>query len=92
MLMNADYKRIPWFVVMTGLVILTGHYIDIFNMIMPATVGERWFIGIPEISALLLFAGLFLLIVFTALTKAPLLVNGYPFRKESEEFPLLIKI
>jgi MFS family permease len=86
MLMNADYKRIPWFVVMTGLVILTGHYIDIFNMIMPATVGDRWFIGIPEISALLLFAGLFILIVFTALTKAPLLVKGYPFRKESEEF------
>ena len=49
MLMNADYKRIPWFVVMTGLVILFGHYIDIFNMIMPATVGDRWFIGIPEI-------------------------------------------
>ncbi|MDO5972454.1 quinol:cytochrome C oxidoreductase [Flavivirga aquimarina] len=86
MLMNADYKRIPWFVVMAGLVILAGHYIDIFNMIMPATVGDRWFIGIPEISSILLFAGLFIFIVFTALTKAPLLVKGYPFRKESEEF------
>lgn len=86
MLMNADYKRIPWFVVMSGLVILFGHYIDIFNMIMPATVGDRWFIGVPEISSLMLFAGLFIFIVFTALTKAPLLVKGYPFRKESEEF------
>ncbi|GAA4938120.1 quinol:cytochrome C oxidoreductase [Algibacter agarivorans] len=86
MLMNADYKRIPWFVVMAGLVILFGHYIDIFNMIMPATVGDRWFIGIPEISSVLLFAGLFIFVVFTALTKAPLLVKGYPFRKESEEF------
>ncbi len=86
MLMNADYKRIPWFVVMAGLVILFGHYIDIFNMIMPATVGDRWFIGIPEIGSILLFAGLFIFIVFTALTKAPLLVKGYPFRKESEEF------
>ncbi|SEP74964.1 quinol:cytochrome c oxidoreductase quinone-binding subunit 2 [Hyunsoonleella jejuensis] len=86
MLMNADYKRIPWFVVMTGLVILFGHYIDVFNMIMPATVGDRWFIGIPEIGSILLFAGLFIFIVFTALTKAPLLVKGYPFRKESEDF------
>ncbi|WP_092848571.1 quinol:cytochrome C oxidoreductase [Algibacter pectinivorans] len=86
MLMNADYKRMPWFVVMTGLVILFGHYIDIFNMIMPATVGDRWFIGIPEISSILLFAGLFIFVVFSALTKAPLLVKGYPFRKESEEF------
>ena len=86
MLMNADYKRIPWFVVMAGLVILFGHYIDIFNMIMPATVGDRWFIGIPEISSILLFAGLFIFVVFTALTKAPLLVKRYPFKKESEEF------
>lgn len=86
MLMNADYKRIPYFVVMAGLVILFGHYLDIFIMIMPATVGDRWFIGIPEISAVLLFAGLFIFVVFTALTKAPLLVKGYPFRKESEDF------
>ena len=86
MLMNADYKRIPWFVVMAGLVILAGHYIDVFVMIMPATVGDRWFIGIPEISAIMLFAGLFIFVVFTALTKAPLLVKRYPFIKESEEF------
>ncbi|MGJ8661441.1 MAG: quinol:cytochrome C oxidoreductase [Bacteroidota bacterium] len=86
LLMNADYKRIPWFVVMTGLVILFGHYIDIFNMIMPATVGDRWFIGIPELASIMLFAGLFIFVVFTALTKAPLLVKGYPFRKESEDF------
>ncbi|GAA4234879.1 quinol:cytochrome C oxidoreductase [Postechiella marina] len=86
MLMNADYKRIPWFVVMTGIVILFGHYIDIFNMIMPATVGDRWFIGIPEISSVLLFAGLFIFIVFTALTKAPLLSKGNPLIKESQDF------
>uniref|UniRef100_UPI00404B1D72 quinol:cytochrome C oxidoreductase n=1 Tax=Gelidibacter sp. TaxID=2018083 RepID=UPI00404B1D72 len=86
LLMNSDYKRIPWFVVMAGIVILFGHYIDIFNMIMPATVGDRWFIGIPEISSILLFAGLFLFVVFTALSKAPLLAKGNPFIKESEHF------
>lgn len=86
MLMSADYKRIPWFVVMTGLVVLLGHYIDVFNMIMPATVGDRWFIGIPEIGSILLFAGLFIFVVFTSLTKAPLLVKRYPFKKESEDF------
>ncbi len=86
LLMNADYKRIPWFVVMTGLVILAGHYIDVFNMIMPATVGDRWSIGIPEIGSVLLFAGLFIFVVFTALTKVPLLAKGNPFIKESKEF------
>ena len=86
LLMNSDYKRIPWFVVMAGIVILCGHYIDIFNMIMPATVGDRWFIGIPEIGAILLFGGLFMLVVFTSLGKYPLLAKGNPFIKESEHF------
>jgi hypothetical protein len=86
LLMNSDYKRIPWFVVMAGIVILCGHYVDIFNMIMPATVGDRWFIGIPEIGAILLFGGLFMLIVFRALGKYPLLAKGNPFIKESEHF------
>jgi hypothetical protein len=31
---------------MAGIVILAGHYIDFFNMIMPGTVGDRWFIGV----------------------------------------------
>ena len=86
LLMNSDYKRINWFVIMTGIVLLCGHYVDIFNMIMPATVGDRWFIGIPEIGSILLFGGIFLLIVFTALGKYPLLAKGNPFIKESENF------
>jgi hypothetical protein len=85
-LMNSDYKRIPWFVVMAGIIILVGHYIDVYVMIMPATVGDRWAFGIPEISSIMLFAGLFLFIVFTALTKAPLVVKRNPFLKESEHF------
>ncbi len=86
LLMNSDFKRVPWFIVLTGIVLLFGHYIDVFIMIMPATVGDRWFIGIPEISSVLLFAGLFMFIVFTALTKAPLLAKRNPFMKESEQF------
>jgi hypothetical protein len=85
-LMNSDYKRVPWFVVMAGIIILVGHYIDVYVMIMPATVGDRWAFGIPEISSIMLFAGLFIFIVFTALSKAPLLVKRNPFIKESEHF------
>jgi hypothetical protein len=64
-LINTDFKRITWILVMAGVVILLGHYVDFFNMIMPATVGDRWFIGIGEIGSLLFFLGLFILIVFT---------------------------
>jgi hypothetical protein len=86
LLMNSDFKRVNWFVVMTGLVILFGHYIDIYVMVMPATVGESWFIGIPEISSLIFFSGLFIFVVFNSIAKVPLLVKRNPFLKESEHF------
>ena len=85
-LMNSDYKRIPWFVIMAGIIILVGHYMDVYNMIMPATVGDRWGFGLPEISALALFSGLFIILIFYSLSKAPLLAKGNPFIKESENF------
>ena len=85
-LMNSDYKRIPWFIVMAGMIILVGHYMDVYNMIMPATVGDRWGFGLSEISALALFTGLFIILVFYSLSKAPLLAKGNPFIKESENF------
>jgi hypothetical protein len=85
-LMNSDYKRVPWFIVATGIIILIGHYVDIFVMIMPATVGDQWFFGITEISAVLLVLGLFIYVVFSALAKAPLLAKGNPFIHESEHF------
>ena len=86
LLMNSDYKRVNWFVVLTGIVILLGHYIDIFVMVMPGTVGKSWFIGIPEIGSMLFFLGLFILVVFTALTKAPLVLKNNPFMKESKNY------
>ncbi len=85
-LMNSDYKRVNWFVVMAGVVILLGHWLDLFMMVMPGTVGTSWFIGIPEISSVVFFLGLFIFVVFTALTKAPLLAKGSPFIKESKKF------
>ena len=85
-LMNADFKRLNWVVVMAGIIILAGHYVDFFNMIMPATVGDQWFIGVSEISSVLFFAGLFIFVVFTALTKAPLASEGNPYIEESKHF------
>lgn len=85
-LINTDFKRITWIIVMAGIVILCGHYIDFFNMIMPATVGDRWFIGVSEISSVLFFLGLFIFVVFTALTKSPLLAKRNPLIEESKHF------
>jgi hypothetical protein len=85
-LINTDFKRITWVLVMAGTVILLGHYIDFFNMIMPSTVGDQWFIGVSEISSVLFFLGLFIFVVFTALTKVPLLPKRNPYIEESKHF------
>ena len=85
-LMNSDYKRTNYFMIMAGIVIVLGHYLDIFNMIMPSAVGDQWFIGTAEIGGFLFFLGLFIYIVFTELTKAPLLAKGDPYIGESERF------
>ncbi|WP_281323227.1 quinol:cytochrome C oxidoreductase [Flavobacterium aestivum] len=85
-LINTDFKRITWVLVMAGIVILLGHYVDFFNMIMPGTVGSSWFIGVSEIASVLFFLGLFIFVVFTALTKAPLLPKRNPYIEESKHF------
>ncbi|RZJ56204.1 MAG: quinol:cytochrome C oxidoreductase, partial [Flavobacterium sp.] len=66
--------------------ILCGHYIDFFNMIMPATVGDQWFIGAAEIGSIFFFFGLFLFVVFSALSKAPLMLKRNPYIEESKHF------
>jgi hypothetical protein len=55
-------------------------------MIMPATVGDQWYIGIPEIGAVLFFAGLFIFWVFRAFTMAPLQPTRNPYIEESRQF------
>ncbi|MEC4003230.1 quinol:cytochrome C oxidoreductase [Flavobacterium sp. SUN052] len=85
-LINTDFKRIAPIIVGAGVVILCGHYIDFFNMVMPATVGDQWFIGVSEIASVLFFLGLFIFVVFTALTKAPLTPKRNPFIEESKHF------
>ena len=86
LLINSDFKSKPWFVFIGGTVILVGHYIDVFVMVMPSTVGAQWSIGVPEISAIFFFVGLFIHTTFSAFAKANPIAKGNPFLKESEHF------
>ena len=85
-LINSDFKRLNWIIVTAGIIILIGHYMDVFNMIMPSAVGDQWSFGVPELGSVMFFAGLFIYIVFDSLTKAPLEATGDPLNKESEKF------
>ncbi|NBC56833.1 MAG: quinol:cytochrome C oxidoreductase [Bacteroidetes bacterium] len=85
-LMNSDFKRINWIVVLTGVLILLGHYFNFFLLIMPGTVGESWALGIPELGSLLFFSGLFIWFVFKGISQLPLVPKHSPFLKESQQY------
>ncbi len=86
LLINTDFKRLSWIIVMAGTCIIIGHYLDFFNMITPGTVGGSWTIGVTEISALLFFAGLFIFTTFSTIAKAALVVKNNPMIEESKHF------
>lgn len=86
LLINSDFKSIPWFVVIGGIVILAGHYVDVFVMVMPGTVGAQWSFGIPELGAFLFFLGIFIFTVFSSFARANPVPKGNPFLEESEHF------
>ncbi|MCH8904149.1 MAG: quinol:cytochrome C oxidoreductase [Bacteroidetes bacterium] len=82
-LMSRDAKRNPKFLVVIALVIVCGHWIDFFVMIMPGIMGSDWHVGLLEIGMALTFAGAFILIVFRTLSKAPLMMRNHPYLNES---------
>ena len=88
-LMNSDFKRIPWFIVFTGILILVGHWLDVFVMIMPSTVGSFWYIGFVEVFTFLGFLGAFILVVMRYLSKlTSLQPTSNPLLEESKKFHL----
>ena len=56
---------------------------DYYQMIMPGAAGEHAGIGILEISMTILYASLFLFVVFRSLASKPLIVQHDPFLEES---------
>ena len=82
-LMSRDGKRNFNYIVTVGVIVLIGHWFNVFLLIAPGTLGEHWHIGYIEIGMFLGFLGLFLLVVHNALTKAPLFVKNHPYADES---------
>lgn len=75
-------KQIGW-VATVAAVILVGHWIDYWLMIMPGAAGEKAGIGLLEICMTAAYAGLFIFIVFRSLATAPLVVKNDPYIEES---------
>ncbi|MEL6588567.1 MAG: quinol:cytochrome C oxidoreductase [Bacteroidota bacterium] len=82
-LMTRNAKRRPEVFVPIGLIVLYGHWHDLFVMIMPGAVGQFAGIGFLEIGSFLLFAGIFIAVVFRALSRANLVPSNHPYLEES---------
>ena len=83
-LMSADTKRSAGYLIVIGLIIFIGHWLDVFNMVMPGTLFDQWNFGLLEVGMFMLFLGVFVNFVLNALTKAPLLQKNHPFLQESK--------
>lgn len=88
-LISSSMKRRYTIVFVMAILIVLGHYWDFYNQIMPAAVGPFHNFGLMEIGALVAFAGLFMFVVMSAVSKLNLEPKGHPYFHESKiyEYP-----
>lgn len=82
-LMMRNAKRSPKVILVAGSIILLGHWLDVYLMVMPGTVGEMADIGFLEIGTTMVFAAVFIYVVLQGLTKASLIAKNHPYVLES---------
>lgn len=84
LMMSRDAKRSFKVVRLAAVVIIFGHWLDVFIMVMPGTVKADWGMGFLELGMLAGFVGAFMFVVLNALSKAALVPKNHPFLEESE--------
>jgi hypothetical protein len=82
-LMTRDAKRQRGVLLVAGTIILVGHWLDVYVMVMPGTVGANWHIGFIEVGTALGYLGLFIYTVLHELSKAALVPKNHPMLGES---------
>lgn len=82
-LMSRDAKRNAGILIFVGLIIVVGHWLDVYIMVSGGSMAKSASIGFLEIGMALAFLGLFIRVVLTNLTKAPLTPVNHPFLDES---------
>lgn len=83
-LMTHESKRQAIIVKVATVVILVGHYLDFYLMIMPGTVKSNYGFGLVEIGAFLTFGGIFVFMFVNTLSKTKLIAENHPFIEESK--------
>ncbi|HNQ11618.1 MAG TPA: quinol:cytochrome C oxidoreductase [Bacteroidia bacterium] len=83
MFMSRDAKRKAGLMTVVGVVLIFGHWLDVFIMVTPGVVGHHWHFGWMEIGTMLGFLGAFLYVTKIHLAKASLMPKQDPFMQES---------
>ncbi len=82
-LMTRNSKRNPTNLTIVAIVIIIGHWNDLYLMIMPGVLDHHAGVGALEIGMALLFVGVFIYWVLTALSKRNLIAVNHPYINES---------
>ena len=82
-LMARPSKRNYFTVTFMAMVIIFGHWLDFFQMVMPGPLGEHWHINWYEIGIFMGFAGILIFCVSRTLAKTSLVPNNSLLLKES---------
>lgn len=82
-LMSRDAKRNFGILTFVGLIILTGHWLDVYIMVSAGSLGANATIGFIEVGMALMVLGSFVFVILRNLTKAPLTPVNHPFLDES---------
>ncbi|MFD1551529.1 quinol:cytochrome C oxidoreductase [Putridiphycobacter roseus] len=83
-LMSREAKRHAGILIVVCLIIIVGHWTDVYMLITPGVMGEHGKIGIIELGLFLVFASGFVFWVLNTLTKAPLMPKNHPYLDESK--------
>lgn len=83
-LMSREAKRNAGILIVVCLIIIIGHWVDMFMLVTPGVLGEFGRIGFLEVGLFMVFAGVFTYWVLNTLTKAPLMPKNHPYLEESK--------
>lgn len=82
-LMTRDSKRQMNTLMFVCIMLLVGHWLDYYMMIMPGTVAENRGFGLIEIGITIGFVGVFTFVMLNSLSKRSLVPVHHPFLDES---------
>lgn len=82
-LMTRAAKQNAKILMILGAILLVGHWVDLYLLVMPGIMGNEASVGIHEIGSFFFFAGAFLFVVFNNMSKVSLEIKNHPYIEES---------